>query len=182
MYFVFDCVRDEKVFTDLSRIGRKSILKKGYWIQFFILWAARLGMIVVSCLILAPLDLFWVVFSIVFSLMAVLGIYETVHRDQKAGRQILEELIPGTERQVVYFYDDAYVICTSVCKLEYRYITISQVLEDQNYFVLVERGGKNQRNRKKVNILDKRGLRVGTIDDFRSFIAWKIGSPVEFVE
>ena len=86
-----------------------------------------------------------------------------------------KKLLPGTSSARCVFAEEGYTSTTEAAVSEFRYETVQQVCETEDYFVLLF-------SRQHGQIYDKASLSGGTVEDFRTFITEKTGKPVAYIK
>ena len=170
MEFVFITDHDQKAFTTVAKVLRKTVRRS---LNIII---RVIGCIMVAMLLLFtmfPLIFMWddrdflilgmmvaVPVTVFFVLIIVLPF---VFEDSLNGFIAKKRALPGTTRTTAVFTAGGYTITTEIAKTEYQYNSASLIAETNDYFVFVL--GNNY-----AQIFSKKGICRGSVDYFRGFI------------
>ena len=174
MEFTFTTDYDKNALTAMAHVLRKTARRKRSRRSHIFGWI----IIVLSLLITVPLDgsplvidgrkvLTW---AVVLVLLLTL-----IFEDRLNGYIARKRMLAGSERTECVFREENYTSSAGIATTEWSYGNIKSVAETKNYFVFMFDTNHAQ-------VYDKRTIAGGAVDEFRQFIAGKIGSEVVFVK
>lgn len=158
MEFTFVTDYNQKAMTTMARVLRKTIRKKRNLRSHIFGWV-----VIVLGVFLTwdglNLDFRRIVTWLAILLIAAVLIWE----DKLNGYIALKRILPGTNRAISVFNEDAFSSTTEVGKTEWNYEKIVALAETKEYFVFIFSASHAQ-------VYDKRSLSGGKANDFREFI------------
>lgn len=167
MEFTVDITYNQKAFTAMARMMRKTIRRKRSLRSHIIGWLA----IVLSFMFSVPgmISTQTASFKNIFTLCAALVMFIALTWEDKInGYFACKRMLPGTENATTIFKEDAYETVTDVGKSEWTYDKAMLLAETSDYFVFLFSPSHGQ-------IYDKMRIAGGTVEEFRRFIEAKTG-------
>ncbi len=174
MEFMFETIYDQKGISVMAEALRKTIRKKRskrthIWAILIIIFA-----IIIS---LPQKDEEFVIKSntiitwIVVAIMVVVLIFE----DKINGYIARKRMITGMEKSITTFKEESYISETNMGKTEFYYNNINIIAETEEYFVFVF-------DQSHAQIYDKKGLKNGTLEEFKKFIERKTEKNIQEIK
>lgn len=180
MEFINDTNYDQKAFTVMSKVLRKTVRKVWSLVVYIVNGTFALALLLgvpgvlftlvffnddgesmlITWLVMVPVAVFIVVFLILVIALSI------IYQDVLGGIFAKARMLPGTERATAVFTSDTYTITTAALKTEYQYNNISLIAETKDYYVFVL-------GRDYTQIFSKIGFTKGAAEDFRRFIEEK---------
>ncbi len=171
MEFTVETRYDAKSMACMARALRKTVRKKGSR-RSYILGGA---VIILALLLLVSRGFTFDVRTAATLFAAVAIAAVLLFEDRINGYAAEKRLLPGTEKAVTVFSEDGFVSVTDVGKSEWKYDKISCIAETDGFFVFVFSTSHAQ-------LYDKRGLRGGSVDEFRRFLETASGKQVQRIK
>lgn len=174
MEFQFETRYDQKGLNALARALRKTIRKKRSRRSHIFGWC----IVALDVLLIAVGRMLGEPWTLRDTLNLGVGAILTAilfTEDQVNAFFATKKLLPGTSSARCVFAEEGYTSTTEAAVSEFRYETVQQVCETEDYFVLLF-------SRQHGQIYDKASLSGGTVEDFRTFITEKTGKPVAYIK
>ena len=170
MEYTFDTVYDQKTVTAMARGLRKTIRKKRSRRSHIFGWF----LIPLILLLTIPLDGAPLVVEgrtvITWAAGAVI-LVALLFEDKLNAWFACRRMLPGTDHATSVFTEANYSSETAAGTTQWRYDAIRELAEDNNYFIFVF-------DQRYAQVYDKRTLRGGSEDAFRSFLCRKTGKEI----
>lgn len=168
MNFTFETQYDQKSFTVMARVLRKTVRKKKNKRTHVVGW-----LVILLALLLMFADGFhWDMRTAITMLAVFVMMVTLIWEDQINGWLGKKRLLEGLKRSVVVFKEDCYSSETELGKSEFTYDKISTIAETEDYFIFVFDKLHGQ-------VYDKAHLSGGTVEEFRRFIQDKTGKELQ---
>ena len=171
MNIAFETTYDQKTLCAMARALRKTVRKKHSRRSHIIGWCIVLLGLLLSVLpgengfdVTGKALLTWLVAAVV----AVTLIWEDRINGYFAGKRAL----PGMKVTVTTFDEDGYTSVNEAGETRWKYENIQTVAETGEYFVFILNANHGQ-------AYQKESMTGGTAEEFRAFLAEKLGKPVE---
>ena len=173
MEFTFDTVYDQKAVTAMANGLRKTVRKKHSRRSHVFGWAVILLAVLLTLPQNGePLDIGG---KTVVTWLAALVIFLTLLFEDSLNAWIARRrMLEGTDHAVSLFTPNGYTSETGMGNTEWRYENIKAIAEDGNYFIFVF-------DKRHAQVYAKQGLKGGTAEEFRSFIADVTGIEVQVI-
>lgn len=173
MEFIFETNYDQKGITAMAKALRKTIRKKRSKRSHIF------GAIIILCAILLSLpekgEAFVITVNLVVTWIAVVVmVFTLLFEDRINGYIARRRMLPGMDKSIVTFKEDSYLSETEVGKTEFYYNNINTLVETDEYFVFIF-------NQNHAQIYDKKGIKAGTIQEFRAFISQKTEKEIQTI-
>ena len=165
MEFIFETIYDQKGVSVMAKALRKTIRKKrSKRTRIF-------GAIIVLCAIMLTIPEEGEEFIVTGSMIATwvtVGIMTLtlLFEDKINGYIARKRMLTGMHKSITTFKEDCYTSETELGKTEFYYNNIHVLAETDEYFVFLFKPNHAQ-------IYDKKGMKQGSLDEFRSFIEQK---------
>lgn len=165
MEFTFETAYDQNATKTMAKVVRKTVRKKHSRRSHVFGWIVT----VLALLLVLPIGEREFVFdfrSIITWLAIILIVVVLLFEDQINGYIARKRMLPGAIYATCTFNEDGYVSEVKAGKTEWKYDNVELIAETKEYFVFVF--GKNH-----AQIYDKRTLKGGSAEEFRTFIKEK---------
>ena len=174
MEFIFETDYDAKGISAMAEVLRKTVRKKRNKRTHIMGWLV----ILMAILLVIPakgeefvLESSDIVTWVVVIIMILVLIFEDKINAYIARKRMLK----GTEKSTTTFKDESYTSKTQIGKSEFHYDNIKEIVETDNYFVFIF-------DQSHAQIYDKKGIKSGTIEEFRKFISEKTKKEVKKIK
>ena len=168
--FTFETTYNQKAMTTMACALRKTVRKKHSRKSHILGWIVT----ILALFLVLPIGGREIAFNFktIITWAAILLIVAAlIWEDQLNGYFARKRMLPGTTYAVCIFEEDGYISEVQAGKTEWKYENIEVIAETKEYFVFVF--GKNH-----AQVYDKKGLKGGSTEEFRTFIAEKTGKEV----
>ena len=173
MDFLFETTYDQKSMTVMARVLRKTVRKKHSRFTHIFGWfmvAFCIGMMFFAE------GGFSLSSQTVITLLAVIAITVTlIFEDQLNGYTGRKRLPPGVSCATTIFSEDGYHSSVDLGESNWNYDKVYQLAETEDYFVFIFSQSHGQ-------VYDKKSLKGGSLEEFKTFIEEKTGKTFVFVK
>ncbi len=173
MEFTFETIYDQKAMKAMANALRKTVRKKrSRRSHIWGLIVCFLGLLLTlipgenGLVINFKTILTWIIVGVII----VVLIWEDAINGYIAGKRMLK----GTEASTTIFNEEGYVSTTEFGKTEWNYEKISELAENDKFFVFIFSMSHAQ-------VYDKGKLSGGTIEEFRTFIQRKTNKQISMI-